>query len=225
MNNRGLAKRIALYGGTFDPPHNGHLAIARAVSGILELERFLFVPAFHAPHKKEKKPTSPFHRFAMLSLATANELRFEVSMIELEDPEHPYTFQTLAKAKEVFSDSAIFFVIGGDSWNEITTWREWEQVLTAVNIVVVTRPGHGLLLDHVSDVVRDRIVDMRGKTPQEFGRSVDEAGQERIFFTDAVQLDIAASDLRGLISSGDASWKNSIPEEVANYIEKYQIYS
>ena len=225
MNRGESGKRIALYGGTFDPPHNGHLAIARAVSGILEIERFVFVPAFHAPHKKEKKPTSPFHRFAMLSLATADEPQFEVSTMELEDPEHPYTFQTLKKACEIFRDSEIFFVIGGDSWNEITTWREWEQVLTAVNIVVVTRPGHELSLDHVSDVVRDRIVDMRGKPPQEFGRSVDEANREGIFFTDAVQLDIAASDLRGLISSGDASWRNSVPEEVAKYIEKYQIYS
>jgi len=188
-----------LYGGTFDPPHNGHLAIARAVTGILELDRFIFVPAFHAPHKKDKNPTSPFHRFA--------------------------TFQTLVKAREVFGDARLFFIMGGDSWNEINTWREWEQVLTAVNIIVVTRLGHDLALDHVSDIVRDRIVDVRGISPQSIGRAVDEHGEDSIFFTDAVQLDIAATDLRALIASGDSAWKDSVPDEVAKYIEKYQIYT
>lgn len=225
MSDRESKSRIALYGGTFDPPHNGHLAIARAVTGILELDRFIFVPAFHAPHKKDKNPTSPFHRFAMLSQATENDPRFEVSTIELDDPDHPYTFQTLVKAREVFGDSRLFFIMGGDSWNEINTWREWEQVLTAVNIIVVTRLGHDIALDHVSDIVRDRIVDVRGISPQSIGRAVDEHGENSIFFTDAVQLDIAATDLRALIASGDSAWKDSVPDEVAKYIEKYQIYT
>jgi nicotinate-nucleotide adenylyltransferase len=218
-------ERIALYGGTFDPPHNGHFAIARAITGILELDRFIFVPAFHAPHKKDKRPTSPFHRFAMLSHATMRDSRFEVSTMELEDPEHPYTFQTLQRARTVFEGKQIFFIIGGDSWNEIVTWKEWERVLTSAGIIVVTRPGHDLVIDHVSDTVRERIIDVRRQSPQELGRAVDEYEDEAIFFTDAVQLDIAASDLRGLISSGDSTWKSSVPEEVANYIEKYQIYT
>jgi nicotinate-nucleotide adenylyltransferase len=218
-------ERIALYGGTFDPPHNGHLAIARAVTGILELERFIFVPAFHAPHKKDKKPTSPEHRFAMLSEVTAKNPRFEVSTIELDDPSHPYTYQTIRKVRPIFPESQIFFVIGGDSWNEITTWVEWEEVLTSVGIIVVTRPGYDLVLDHVSERIRERIIDVRGQSPQELGRAVDEYEDEAIFLTDAVQLDVAATDLRGMITSGDASWKRSVPEEVANYIEKHQIYS
>jgi nicotinate-nucleotide adenylyltransferase len=218
-------ERIALYGGTFDPPHNGHFAIARAITGILELDRFIFVPAFHAPHKKDKSPTSTFHRLAMLSLETMRDSRFEVSTMELEDTEHPYTFQTLQRARTVFEGKQIFFIIGGDSWNEIVTWKEWERVLTSAGIIVVTRPGHDLVIDHVSDTVRERIIDVRRQSPQELGRAVDEYEDEAIFFTDAVQLDIAASDLRGLISSGDSTWKSSVPEEVANYIEKYQIYT
>jgi len=218
-------ERVALYGGTFDPPHNGHFAIARAITGILELDRFIFVPAFHAPHKKDKKPTSPFHRFAMLSQATMHDPRFEVSTIELEDPEHPYTFETIGKVRELFDEAQVFFIIGGDSWREITTWREWERVLTSVGIIVVTRPGHELLLDHVSERIAERVIDTRGKSPQELGRAVDEFEDEAIFFTDAVQLEVAASDLRGLISSGDSSWKRSVPDEVAKYIEKYQIYT
>jgi nicotinate-nucleotide adenylyltransferase len=220
-----MMERIALYGGTFDPPHNGHLAIARAVTGILELAKFIFVPAFHAPHKKNKKPTSPEHRFAMLSEVAAKNPRFGVSTIELDDPEHPYTFQTIRKVRSIFSGAQIFFVIGGDSWNEITTWVEWEEVLTSVGIIVVTRPGHELVLDHVSERIRERIVDLRVQSPQELGRAVDEYGDEAIFLTDAVQLDISATDLRGMIAAGNAEWKQSVPEEVANYIEKHQIYS
>ncbi len=94
-----------------------------------------------------------------------------------------------------------------------------------MNIIVVTRLGHDLALDHVSDIVRDRIVDVRGISPQSIGRAVDEHGEDSIFFTDAVQLDIAATDLRALIASGDSAWKDSVPDEVAKYIEKYQIYT
>ena len=120
-------KRIAFYGGSFDPPHNGHLTIARKLTEIFELNEFIFVPAFHAPHKKDKNPTSPFHRFAMLALATANESKIKVSKIELEFPEKPYTFETLTRLKNELKDTRIFFVMGADSWQDITTWREWKR--------------------------------------------------------------------------------------------------
>jgi len=220
-----MSEKIAIYGGTFDPPHNGHLAIARSLCGTLELDRFVFIPAFHAPHKRDKRPTSPFHRFAMLSLATMQDTRLEVSTIELDDPEHPYTFQTLSKMKEQYPESTIFFVIGADSWQEITTWVEWEKVLTMVGIIVAARPGHEIETSHVSEIVRERIVDMRDRSPQEIGRMIDEEQFEGIIFTNSVQFDIAATDLRSAIATGDDSWRHHVPSEVAKYIEKYQIYT
>ena len=155
-------KRIAFYGGSFDPLHIGHLAIARKLSEIFELDEFYFVPAFHAPHKKDKQVTSAFCRYAMLALATNNDQQIKISTIELDAPERPYTFETQAKLLNHYGDSAeIFFVIGADSWNEITTWREWEKVLTQTNIVVVTRPDYEIEFDHVTDAIRENIVDLR----------------------------------------------------------------
>ena len=114
-------KKIAFYGGSFDPFHNGHLTIANKLTDLFELNEFVFVPAFHAPHKKVKKPTSAFHRYAMLCLATNDEPKIEVSKIELEAPEKPYTFETLTKLKNELTETEIFFVIGEDSCQDFTT--------------------------------------------------------------------------------------------------------
>src|SRR5690606_4483622 len=116
-------KRIAFYGGSFDPLHIGHLAIARRLSEVFALDDFYFVPAFHAPHKRDKNMTPAFCRYAMLALATNDDEKIKISTIELEAPEKPYTFETQQKLLNYYGDSAkLFFVIGADSWNEITTW-------------------------------------------------------------------------------------------------------
>ncbi|MEP6900359.1 MAG: nicotinate-nucleotide adenylyltransferase, partial [Actinomycetota bacterium] len=154
-------KKIAFYGGSFDPLHNGHLMIARALSELFELDEFVFIPAFHAPHKKDKKPTSAFHRFAMLCLATNEEEKIKVSKMELDVPERPYTVETLERLKNELNETEIFFVMGADSWAEITTWREWEKVLTLVNIIVVTRPDYEITFSHITNEIRERIVDLR----------------------------------------------------------------
>src|SRR5688572_20452472 len=109
-------KKIAYYGGSFDPPHLGHLTIARVLSVQFNLDEFVFIPAFHAPHKADRKPTSAYHRFAMLCLATDTETNIKVSPIELELPEKPYTVETLSRLKAELTDTQMFFVMGADSW-------------------------------------------------------------------------------------------------------------
>ncbi len=108
-------KKIAFYGGSFDPPHNGHLTIAKKLTELFSLDEFWFVPAFHAPHKKSKRITSPFCRYAMLALATNNEPKIKISTVELNAPEKPFTFETQLKLKNELPDTEIFFVMGADS--------------------------------------------------------------------------------------------------------------
>jgi nicotinate (nicotinamide) nucleotide adenylyltransferase len=219
-------KRIAFYGGSFDPLHCGHLTIARALTEQFELDRFVFIPAFHAPHKLDKKPTSPFHRFAMLALATNDEPKIEVSTIELEMPEKPYTFETLTRLKSELSDDEIFFVMGADSWLDITTWREWETVLTLTNTIVMTRPDYPISFDHVTDEIRSRIVDLRGvgRLPTLGEKSENENPKPKIYISDAVKIDISATEIRESIRRGADDWRASVPETVAGYIEKYGLY-
>lgn len=214
-------KRIAFYGGSFDPPHIGHLEIARKLIDQFGLDEFVFIPAFHAPHKKDRKPTSAFHRYAMLALAT-NDLRdVSVSKMELELPEKPYTVETLTRLKNELTETEIFFVMGADSWQDILTWREWETVLTMVNIIVVTRPDYEIGFAHVTDAVRARIVDLRGEKGKKFQIPNSEF---QIYITDAVQIDVSATEIRQKVRENFANWQKDVPEEVAKYIEKYSLY-
>ena len=227
----GENRRFAFYGGSFDPPHNGHFTIARKLTELFALDEFVFIPAFHAPHKKDKKPTSAFHRFAMLSLATSDKQEMRVSKIELDAPEKPYTFETQTKLKRMLSGVEIFFVIGADSWAEINTWREWEKVLTLTNIIVVTRPGSEINFSHVTERIKKRIVDLREKVSglrfpvssqkPETGNLKSETG---IYITDAVNLDVSSTEIRRKIRASENDWEKLVPRAVAKYIEKYEIY-
>ncbi len=224
-------KRIAYYGGSFDPLHTGHLTIAEKLTEIFVLDEFIFVPAFHAPHKKDKSPTSAFHRFAMIALATNNSEKIKVSKIELEVPERPYTVETLTKLKNELIDTEIFFVMGADSWMEITTWREWGKVLTLVNIIVVTRPDYEIDFVHVTEEIRERIVDLRKETENGKWKMENEQKESKIqnlkskiYITGAVQIDVSATEIRQDIKENKDVWREQVPDEVAKYIEKYDLY-
>ena len=213
-------KRIAFYGGSFDPLHNGHLTIAHKLLEVFELDEFVFIPAFHAPHKKDKRPTSAFHRFAMLAVATNDEPQIKVSKMELDVPERPYSVETLERLKNELPDAQIFFVMGADSWQDITTWREWEKVLTLVNIIVVTRPDYEIGFAHVTDEIRERIVDLR--KPE--NKSKIKNQKSKIYITDAVQIDVSATEIRQKIKENADDWREDVPQAVAKYIEKYELY-
>lgn len=214
-------KKIAFYGGTFDPVHCGHLTVARRLVDLFQLDEFVFVPAFHAPHKAEIKPTSGYHRFAMLTLATANEPNVSVSTIELDMGERRYSVDTLSQLMADFPRDNIFFVMGADSWADIRTWRAWEKLLLLTSHIVVTRPGYEIDLGHVTDAVRERVIDLRGQetVPKE------DDGAAHIYLTDAVRIDVSATGIRADITEDDIlDNSGAVPPEVAKYIEKYELY-
>lgn len=233
-------KRIAFYGGSFDPVHNAHLTIALKLTEVFKLDEFWFVPAFHAPHKKDKKVTSAFCRYAMLALATNDLRQIKISTIELCAPQKPYTFETQIKLKNELPEAEIFFVMGADSWNEINAWREWRKVLTLTNIIVVTRPDYEIEFSHVTDEIRERIVDLRissaeSQVPDKNeGRKSDakillDTGKARkigtkIYITDAVVIGVSATKIREKIRNGKNGWREEVPLEVAKYVEKYKLY-
>jgi nicotinate-nucleotide adenylyltransferase len=215
-------KRIAFYGGSFDPVHLGHLAIARSVLDEFMIDQFVFIPASHAPHKLRKKPTSTYDRYAMLCLATNDQRDIVVSRMEIEMPDRPFSVETLTRLSEEFPSDQLFFVMGADSWMDITTWREWETVLALTNHIVVTRPGIAIGTDHVTDEIRGRIIDLRGgrMAPPDAG-----SADKSIYITDKVNYDISATDIRQSIRENGDAWRGDVADEVANYIEKYQIYN
>ena len=216
-----MRKRIAFYGGTFDPVHCGHITVAKRLLLLFRLDEFVFLPAFHAPHKPDVKPTSAYHRFAMLALATSAEPQISISTLELDRAEKRYTVDTLPEIIQRQPDADIFFVMGADSWVDILTWREWEKVLLMTNHIVVTRPGFEISTDHVSDAVRERIVDLRNSRNTV---KLDEPGH-RIYITDAVKVDVSATAIREDVREDERlDNQDDVPEEVAKYIEKYELY-
>jgi nicotinate-nucleotide adenylyltransferase len=213
------AKRIALYGGTFDPVHLGHLEIARKVLELFEIEKVIFIPAELAPHKTRRQVTPSIHRYAMLALATQSDPGLVVSTFELDAPDRRYTVDTVSHFQETLgSEVELFFIMGADSWSEISTWHEWERLLSMVNHIVVTRPGYDV---GEPPIPPDRIVDLRKD-----GRMIDAVkSRGQVFITSAVMLDISASSIRLRASEGILDeFDGLVSDPVIEYIEKYRIY-
>ena len=214
-------KRVAVFGGSFDPVHVGHLTIARRLTELFQLDKFVFLPAFHAPHKPDRNPTSAYHRFAMLTIATQNDPEALVSTLELEKGQTRYSVETIPELKDIYGGAKLFFVMGADSWTDIKTWKNWEDVLTMTDHIVVSRPGYQLNVEHVTDEIRPRIVDLRGA---QFDLKRSERERQSIYFTDSIFFDTSSTELREDLSDGVLDSEEDLPIEVANYIEKYNLY-
>jgi len=147
---------IGLFGGTFDPVHRGHLALAKAAMERCKLHRVYFVPAHIPPHKQKQPLTAFAHRFAMLALATADEKAFVPSMLEAPEegvttirkdrPERPnYTIDTVRRLKlSLKASDKLFLLIGMDAFADIAKWREAEALFRECEFIVAGRPGYFL---------------------------------------------------------------------------------
>jgi nicotinate-nucleotide adenylyltransferase len=215
-------QRAAIYGGTFDPVHKGHLEVARRVLQLFELNEVVFVPACAPPHKSVI--SSAFHRFAMLALATAEDAQLRISTLELNEPERPYAVDTVERMQiETGTDRRLFFMIGADSWSEIATWHEWQRLLRMCDLIVVTRPGHELSGNIPNGAAQ--VVDVRGMSRREISEVLSGESEPRTFLTDAAMVDISATAIRAAASAGESErLREMVPPAVANYIEKYELY-
>jgi nicotinate-nucleotide adenylyltransferase len=217
-------KRIAIYGGTFDPVHLGHVEIARRVTQLFEIDEFIFVPARVAPHKLDREVSPALHRYAMLALATKAEPRLYISTFELDGPGRQYTVDSLSYFRSQFGESTeLFFVMGADSWAEITTWYEWRRLLTLTNLIVVTRPGYEISTRQVAAETAGKVVDFRHSVKGERANAIRD-DVLKIFVTDAVMLDVSATDIRRAAEDNSDELNSLVPLEVAEYIRKYQLY-
>jgi nicotinate-nucleotide adenylyltransferase len=151
--------RLAILGGTFDPIHKAHLALARAAVSHCHLDRVLFVPASHPPHKSGVTHASYEDRVRMAELACSGNSRFEVS--RLEQNTTSYSIETITKVRaQLSAGDKLFFVIGADAFAEIETWRRWREVVDAVTFIVVSRPGHAYRVPEGAAVERLETVDL-----------------------------------------------------------------
>lgn len=213
---------IAAYGGTFDPVHNGHLEIARAIVRNFELDQLLIIPAHRPPHKGSRAIADAYHRFAMAALATIDDSRVLVSTIELDAPDRPYTFETVERLQSAFgTETRLFFIMGADSFEELTTWREPARLLSSTSVIVVTRPGYDVGTSHLDERFRQKIVDLRGREPQT--RLGEDLNEHHIYLTGYVNTRISSTEIRERVRDGE-SIEGLVPPRVAEYIGKYELY-
>lgn len=133
--------RIGILGGTFDPPHNGHLAIAEAAIRKLKLKEIIFIPAKTPPHKSSGRISSQQDRLAMLKLAVGGRERIIISEMEFERQGPSYTVDTLAELKKGNPDDEFYFLIGADNVSEMESWHQPERIVEMTKVVAAGRPG------------------------------------------------------------------------------------
>lgn len=199
--------RIGLLGGTFDPIHIGHLAVAEEARHFLGLERVYFIPAKEPPHKAGQEITDVRHRYVLTLLATASNPLFSVSAAEIDRPGPSYTIDTLRMFRREFGpETELFFITGADAVVEILTWRSPEDLLREARFIGATRPGCDL----------QRLEAVRSRLPAELGR--------RIETLDVPALGVSSRELRQRVREGRPI-KYLVPETVEAYIRKEGLYT
>ena len=212
--------RIGVLGGTFDPFHLGHLAVARAAHVALALDQVRIVPARVPPHRREPG-ASTCHRFAMAALAIASEPGLVVDDIEATSDEPSYTAVTLRRLHALgFAPLQIFFIAGADAFAEIATWRDYPRVLNDAHFVVVSRPGH--LASSLPTQLPTLAGRMRIVPPGQAGAEGLQ-GQPTIWLVDAATLDVSSTSIRQR-AAGGLSLEGLVPPLVATHIERHRLY-
>ena len=216
-------KRIGIFGGTFDPPHLGHLILAEEIREAFDLSEVYFMPCNEPPHKEREHLTDAKHRFAMVVAATLHNPAFIASPIEVNRPGKSYSIDTVRELQESMGEETeLVFVTGLDAFLDIETWEGYEQLLDLCHVIVVSRPGHGF--DEVSKLpewIQERAVDLRGS--DEPTASLFPGEGRRIFLSDAVHIDISSTDIRERIAAG-TSVRYKVPAEVERYIRSHGLY-
>ncbi|MCU0492832.1 MAG: nicotinate-nucleotide adenylyltransferase [Chloroflexaceae bacterium] len=196
--------RIGILGGTFDPIHIGHLALAEEARWALDLEHVYLVPAAQQPLKQNGHAATPQQRLAMVQLACQGNPHLHASDLELQRPPPSYTVETLEQFRATLGSSAeLWFLIGGDALNDFPRWYQAERIIALARLAVVMRPG--------------TVINTHGLEERLPGLS------ERLTTIEGPQLEIASSALRQRMALGQPV-RYQIPDAVLEYIRQHGLY-
>ena len=194
-------RRIGLFGGTFDPPHVGHLALAECARDRLRLDEVRFIPAGQPPHKRGERITGAARRVAMARLAVRGNPAFAVSTVETRRGGPSFTVETLRAVARAAPDARLFLLMGADSLDEFRTWREPEAILGLATLAVAERPG-------AAPGGRRRASRLR---------------RGRVAWLDNAELAVSSSLVRARVRAG-RSIRYLVPDAVAAYIARHRLY-
>lgn len=195
--------RLGIVGGTFDPPHFGHLKMAEAALAQLALDKVLFAPVGVQPLKQEERSSTPEHRARMVELAIADQPRFALSRADLDRPGPHYTVDLLATLQQQYPKAALWFIMGEDALGDLLRWRDPGRVIQLARLAVLRRPGYEpdwLALDRALPDLRSRL--------------------DRI---DHAAIDISATDIRQRVQRG-LPITSLVPAPVIGYLLAENLY-
>jgi nicotinate-nucleotide adenylyltransferase len=228
---------IGLLGGTFDPIHRGHLALARAAQQRCDLGRVLFIPANVPPHKQKQTMASYFHRYAMVVLATANEKQFVPSLLEAPEqllapakgksaePRANYSIDTVRQLKRTLKKSErLFFLIGMDAFADIAKWHEAEAMLRECDFIVASRPGYSLadVANALPERMRPRASITKPFAKQALTGHLAISGAS-LHLLENLHENVSATTIRQAVASKKPLTRFVEPA-VAEYIKKMNLY-
>ena len=197
-------KQIGLFGGTFDPPHLGHLILASEAYSQLGLDRLLWILTPEPPHKQDQNITSVEHRLAMVNLAIQDNSTFELSRVELDRPGPHYTLDTIQLIARQYPDADVTPIIGGDSLRDLPKWNRPKELLQACHWVgVMRRPGEQENLEVLEN-------DLPGIS-------------SKVHYVDAPLLEIASREIRTRIKNGKP-YQYYLHPAVYEYILENKLY-
>lgn len=217
-----MAQRIGILGGTFNPVHYGHLAAAEEVRDRLKLDRVLFIPAFLPPHKEEELP-SALQRLEMVRLAISANRYFRASDVEIKRGGRSFTVDTMRELRQIHPGAELYFITGLDSFLEIRTWKDWEQLLAICTFVVLSREGY-----RFADLVKLGFLDAAesGLEDLDAGRTEQvraAAGGRSLLLERIPYYEISSTDIRERVRRG-RSIKYCLPDPVEHYIIENKLY-
>jgi nicotinate-nucleotide adenylyltransferase len=199
-----MTQRIGILGGTFDPPHVGHLILGEYSIDALDLTHLLFVPAADPPHKQDRAKTPVEHRLAMLKLAIKGNERFDLSRIDLDRPGPHYSLDTVKIVGAQFPSAELYFVMGGDSLRDLPKWHRPQELIALCKLAVMRRPG-----DNLNPGMH---------------KAVLPGLEQRVVMMDTPVLEISSTEIINRLRQGK-SVRYLVPDEVLAYIAEYGVYS
>jgi nicotinate-nucleotide adenylyltransferase len=220
-----VPSRIGLLGGTFNPIHNAHLAIAREARKTVGLDRVVMIPSGDPPHKPPQGVASAKDRYEMVRLALGSDPAFAISDVEVRRPGKSYSIDTVRLLQQEFgNETRLYFLIGLDAFLEFPTWREPVTLLRLCSFVILSRPGLSFLalstLPVIPRLPQESLIDLdKGRRT----RLDVETGLQSLICLRVSPSSVSASDIRARLARG-ASTADLLPPAVESYILQHHIY-
>jgi nicotinate-nucleotide adenylyltransferase len=225
--------RIGIFGGTFNPIHQGHLAIAEEVLKTIGLDWVLLIPAGRPPHKKGRKVLPAKHRMEMARLAVQGHARMEASDLEITRGGKSYTIETVKALERNYPKGTKFYLILGlDAFLEFSTWRSPKELMARCHIIVVSRPGYRFSdlsrLDFLGRTDPERLNELDAGRRSRLDLTLPAGGQDlsagtRLTLIRVTAHDVSATQIRDHLSGGKRL-KNLLPPLVESYIMNHSLY-